>query len=147
VLDLDVLETVLTPVGETDMAWTIGDLGFDMVLSSYVPQIIELHIDSALAPLFEAGGVGVGDVDLWAVHPGGRSILDRVQQQLGLTDAHLAPSRDVLRDYGNMSSATVLFILADLLAGPPAPSQRVGAMAFGPGLTVETALMTRRAVS
>jgi predicted naringenin-chalcone synthase len=147
VLDLDVLETVLTPVGETDMAWSIGDLGFDMVLSSYVPQIIELHIDSALAPLFEAGGVGVGDVDLWAVHPGGRSILDRVQQQLGLTDAHLAPSRDVLRDYGNMSSATVLFILAELLGGPAAPSQRVGAMAFGPGLTVETALMTRRAVS
>jgi predicted naringenin-chalcone synthase len=109
--------------------------------------------------------VGVDDIDGWAVHPGGRSILDRVQQQLGLSDRQLAPSRDVLRDYGNMSSATVLFILRDLLAGPgttatdgPDPAlmgvdasspsaQRVGAMAFGPGLTVETALMTRRTVS
>jgi len=155
VLDLDVLETVLTPVGEADMAWSIGDLGFDMVLSSYVPQIIETHIDEALAPLFTAGGVAADDVSLWAVHPGGRSILDRVQQQLRLSDDQMAPSRDVLRDYGNMSSATVLFILGELLAGTstgtaevsPGASQRIGAMAFGPGLTVETALMTRRTVS
>ncbi|TWX40125.1 type III polyketide synthase [Frigoribacterium sp. ACAM 257] len=159
VLDLDVLETVLTPVGADDMAWSIGDQGFDMVLSSYVPHIVEEHVDSALAPLLEAGGVTVADVDDWAVHPGGRSILDRVESQVGLSEAQLAPSRRVLRDYGNMSSATVLFILREHLEGrrvegrggegaDDAPvtsaARRVCAMAFGPGLTVESALLTRR---
>jgi len=152
VLDLDVLETVLTPVGEGDMAWSIGDQGFDMVLSSYVPHIVEEHVDSALAPLLEAGGVTVADIDGWAVHPGGRSILDRVESQVGLSEAQMAPSRRVLREYGNMSSATVLFILREHLEGrggagdvpvPPAV-RRVCAMAFGPGLTVESALLTRR---
>jgi alkylresorcinol/alkylpyrone synthase len=152
VLDLDVLETVLTPVGEDDMAWSIGDQGFDMVLSSYVPHIVEEHVDSALAPLLEAGGVAVDEIDGWAVHPGGRSILDRVESQVGLSEAQMAPSRRVLREYGNMSSATVLFILREHLEGrggaddAPAPPavRRVCAMAFGPGLTVESALLTRR---
>lgn len=152
VLDLDVLETVLTPVGEGDMAWSIGDQGFDMVLSSYVPHIVEEHVDSALAPLLEAGGTTVGEIDGWAVHPGGRSILDRVESQVGLSEAQMAPSRRVLREYGNMSSATVLFILREHLEGrggagdAPAPPavRRVCAMAFGPGLTVESALLTRR---
>ena len=172
VLDLDVLETVLTPVGEDDMAWSIGDQGFDMVLSSYVPHIVEENIDDALVPLLAAEGVGVGDVTRWAVHPGGRSILDRVQQRLGLSDPQMAPSREVLRTRGNMSSATVLFILrehlvpdavsdavpdgardgalVDVSAAAPAGAdvapvrERVCAMAFGPGLTVETSLLTRR---
>jgi len=160
VLDLDVLETVLTPVGEDDMAWSIGDQGFDMVLSSYVPHIVEENIDDALVPLLAAEGVGVGDVTRWAVHPGGRSILDRVQQRLGLSDPQMAPSREVLRTRGNMSSATVLFILREHLvpdavsdavpdgaagAADVAPvRERVCAMAFGPGLTVETSLLTRR---
>jgi alkylresorcinol/alkylpyrone synthase len=151
VLDLDVLETVLTPVGEDDMAWSIGDQGFDMVLSSYVPHIVEENIDDALVPLLAAEGCSVGDVARWAVHPGGRSILDRVQQRLGLSEGQMAPSREVLRTRGNMSSATVLFILREHLvpdavpsAGPSADRERVCAMAFGPGLTVETSLLTRR---
>jgi alkylresorcinol/alkylpyrone synthase len=158
VLDLDVLETVLTPVGEDDMAWSIGDQGFDMVLSSYVPHIVEENIDDALVPLLAAEGVGVGDVTRWAVHPGGRSILDRVQQRLGLSDPQMAPSREVLRTRGNMSSATVLFILREHLLPDAVPDavpdagaadvapvrERVCAMAFGPGLTVETSLLTRR---
>jgi alkylresorcinol/alkylpyrone synthase len=152
VLDLDVLETVLTPVGADDMAWSIGDQGFDMVLSSYVPHIVEEHVDAALAPLLEAGGTTADEIDGWAVHPGGRSILDRVESQVGLSEAQMAPSRRVLREYGNMSSATVLFILREHLEGAggadgvPAPpaSRRVCAMAFGPGLTVESALLTRR---
>jgi alkylresorcinol/alkylpyrone synthase len=155
VLDLDVLESVLTPVGEDDMAWSIGDQGFDMVLSSYVPHIVEENIDDALVPLLAAAGCSVADVERWAVHPGGRSILDRVEQRLGLSAEQLAPSRDVLRRHGNMSSATVLFILQQHLetAGGAAPvalpptTSRVCAMAFGPGLTVETALLTRRTTS
>jgi len=154
VLDLDTLRTTLTPVGEQDMAWTIGDHGFEMVLSRYVPSIISEHIRGALDPLLAEVGSdcdrAAGEIGRWAVHPGGRSVLDKVQDALGLDEEQMAPSRDVLREYGNMSSATVLFILARLLdaaaVGAPGPGERetVCAMAFGPGLTVESALLTLR---
>lgn len=180
-LDLDAFESTIVPEGAGEMAWTIGDHGFDMVLSSYVPKIVERNIGAAFEPLLAGAGLAVGDVDAWAVHPGGRSILDRVQSALGLDDELLAPSRRVLREFGNMSSASVLFILSDLLheqgdghraqelalatttasagasaLGEPAPRptalapsapRRVAAVAFGPGLTVETALLTLRAGS
>jgi len=150
-LRLDAFETIVTPVGENAMAWTIGDNGFEMVLSTYVPHIIGEHIDSALRPLLtpaalggdlEAGAAGSA-VDHWAIHPGGRDILDRVQDRLALSDDQLAPARETLRDFGNMSSATILFVLENLLARPQTRGgDRVAAMAFGPGLTVESALLT-----
>ncbi|WP_256451822.1 type III polyketide synthase [Leucobacter rhizosphaerae] len=163
VLDVDRLDTTLTATGEAEMAWTIGDLGFEMVLSNAVPRILEEQIDEALRPLLEAGSSsppeeGWAAIRHWAIHPGGRAILDRVQRALDLTDRQLAPSREILRSYGNMSSATVLFILQRILTGSendpepeldPAPdaSDRVLAVAFGPGLTVESGLFTRRVVS
>lgn len=168
VLDLDTHQTVLTPVGEQDMAWTIGDTGFDMILSRYVPHIIEEHIVSALEPIL-ASVPGAHDapasvIEHWAVHPGGRSILDKVQSTLRLTDAQMLPSREVLRENGNMSSATILFILRRILhgldevvggsadaadgsrdaTGVSSGPARVCAMAFGPGLTVESATLTLR---
>jgi predicted naringenin-chalcone synthase len=183
-LILDHFETVITPVGEGDMAWKIGDQGFEMVLSTYVPHIIDEHIEGALAPLLARddelagsaatpatasggeleGELGVGDglageqsaspvavlakplneaIAHWAIHPGGRSILDKTEAKLGLSEAQLVPSRETLREYGNMSSATVLFVLKAILdASGTSADERVCAMAFGPGLTVETALMT-----
>jgi len=149
VLDLDAFETVLTPVGESDMAWTIGDAGFEMTLSNYVPRIIEQHICRALAPLLaadpELADRAYAQIPHWAIHPGGRSILDKVQRTLVLSDGQLEPSREVLREYGNMSSATVLFVLQRILhKASTDDTERVCAMAFGPGLTVETALLTRR---
>lgn len=149
---LDAFETVVTPVGEEAMAWTIGDRGFEMVLSSYVPHIIGDHIEGALGPLFSgeeqlrtalADGDASARVDHWAIHPGGRDILDRVQERLGLSEVQLEPSRETLRDYGNMSSATVLFVLKNILEREGvSDGDRVAAMAFGPGLTVESALFT-----
>ncbi|MGI3779452.1 MAG: type III polyketide synthase, partial [Janthinobacterium lividum] len=138
---LDSLGTTLSDDGEADMAWTIGDLGFDMVLSRYVPRILGSSLPAALPSLL--GVVSPAEVDRWAIHPGGRSVLDQVQAALGLADAHLAASRDVLRRYGNMSSSTVLFVLAELLREPTARPEQVAALAFGPGLTVESALLTR----
>ncbi|WGW11826.1 type III polyketide synthase [Saxibacter everestensis] len=170
-LRIDRFGTVITPVGEGDMAWTIGDHGFEMVLSKYVPHIIDEHILGALEPLLaeepELARSPKESVRHWAIHPGGRSILDKVEAKLGLSEAQLIPSRDTLRDYGNMSSATILFVLKHILdgrreaslgailpgeTGPgetladesvPDRDERVAAMAFGPGLTVETALLTR----
>jgi len=140
--ELSALATTLTPVGEGDMAWSVGDEGFDIVLSSYVPEILEANIGAALAPLFAKFDLSVSEVDRWGVHPGGRAILDKVERGLGLPEDALEPSRRVLRDYGNMSSATVLFVLKEIL--PEArPGERVCAVAFGPGLTVESGLLTR----
>ncbi|TFD50196.1 type III polyketide synthase [Cryobacterium frigoriphilum] len=179
-LNLDLFETVITPVGEGDMAWKIGDEGFEMVLSTYVPHIIDEHIEGALAPLFardaavsamvapfgSGASVATGPapvavlpvpvlpvavlpvpvsaaIEHWAIHPGGRSILDKTEAKLGLTEAQLAPARETLRTNGNMSSATILFVMKAILDAPTtADGERVCAMAFGPGLTVESGLMT-----
>lgn len=147
---LDRFHTAIAPEGEKDMAWTIGDTGFEMVLSTAVPHIIGETILDAIRPLFDGDAATldafddgrIGDaVSHWAVHPGGRAILDRVQDRLHLSDSQLAPARTVLHDYGNMSSATVLFVIRDILAGAEDGS-RIAAMAFGPGLTAESALLT-----
>jgi predicted naringenin-chalcone synthase len=139
IASLDAFATRITPVGEEAMTWTIGDEGFTMVLSSYVPHIIGDHISGALEPLL--GDTDPRTVEHWALHPGGRSIVDRVEAQLGLDPTQLKPSRAVLSEFGNMSSATVLFVLERILA-EAASGERICAIAFGPGLTVESAMLT-----
>lgn len=139
-LELGRFATALTAQGETDMAWTIGDDGFEMVLTAEVPRIIGREIRGAVERF-----LGAETPDVWAVHPGGRSILDRVQTGLGLEPLALAASRAVLREYGNMSSATVMFILRDLLHDDTVgDGATIAGLAFGPGLTVESALLTKR---
>lgn len=145
---LDHFETVLTPVGEESMAWNIGDQGFEMVLGNYVPHIIDDHIIGALEPLLSRENALLGlpyrDIRHWAIHPGGRSILDKVQSRLQLSDEQLVPARETLRNFGNMSSATVLFVIKHILDLPAEDGDgRICSMAFGPGLTVETALFTK----
>ncbi|MBU4466078.1 MAG: type III polyketide synthase [Actinobacteria bacterium] len=139
-LDLDGFRTTLTNEGESDMVWTIGDEGFEMTLTSEVPRIIGREIRGAVAEF-----LGAAAPDAWAVHPGGRSVLDRVESGLALAPTALDHSRAVLRDYGNMSSATVMFILRELLHDPAvADGARIAGLAFGPGLTVESALFRRQ---
>ena len=114
------------------ITWRVGDQGFDMVLSGQVPLAIHEALSAHKNAL-----MGGRDVKLWAVHPGGRSVLDAVEEALGLGSPALQVSRNVLCRYGNMSSATVMFVLAEMML-----SQPVGvcgcAMSFGPGLTAET---------
>lgn len=130
--------TALTGEGESDMEWTIGDQGFTMTLSAEVPRIIGREIRGAVENFLGEDN----PPEIWAVHPGGRSVLDRVEAGLELPEAAIAASRSVLHDYGNMSSATILFILRRLLEDP-AVTGRLAALAFGPGLTVESALMRK----
>jgi predicted naringenin-chalcone synthase len=130
------------------MAWTIGDHGFQMGLSALVPRLLG---DEVGAFLEQALGIEAGAVaafDFWAVHPGGPAILDQVARALGLAPELLAPSRRVLTDYGNMSSPTVFFVLerigTELAATAPGASRRGVALAFGPGLTLEAAVLAAR---
>lgn len=115
------------------ITWTVTDTGFAMGLSGAVPG----RISEALShPAMRDRLRWHGPVDNWAVHGGGRSILDAVERSLDLPADALDHSRSVLRDYGNMSSATLMFVLARILASEAHP--RAGmALAFGPGLAVE----------
>jgi len=132
--------STLLPGGEQDMAWTIGDHGFDITLSSYVPRIIGCAIRNVVRSLLP--GTEADDFAVWAVHPGGKAILDKIRDALDLQPRQIASSRNVMRSFGNMSSATILFVLKELLESDSCRhDQRVCAMAFGPGLTIETAVM------
>ena len=126
--------SALAPAAADQITWRIGDHGFDMNLSGRVPATL-----AAILPEQAASILGGGAADRsvhWAVHPGGRSVLDAVEGCLGLGPDALRPSREVLRRYGNMSSATVLFVLAAMLESrEPGPGL---AMAFGPGLAIES---------
>ncbi len=140
-LEMRSFHSDLTSEGEGDMAWTIGNQGFEMRLSTYVPEIIRTNIGPALDTILGSAGLTRGDITRWAVHPGGRAILDKVQEALDLDDEQIAASRTILSEYGNMSSATILFVLKELLDGHRGPDpQTVFGMAFGPGLTIESGL-------
>jgi predicted naringenin-chalcone synthase len=125
----------LIPDAADQITWRIGDDGFDMTLSGFVPLTLARALPDQAAAIM--GGARVSDFDLWAVHPGGRSVLDAVMHGLGLPADALAVSRGVLRDCGNMSSATVMFVLQRMMADA-LPGQRGCALAFGPGLSAET---------
>ena len=128
---LDSFKAVMVPETRELITWKIRELGFDMLLSGQVPTELRraLHEGELMR---ERDGI-----DLWAVHPGGRSILDAVEKGLELPVDALAASREVLSCFGNMSSATVMFVLQRMMQQAQ-PGQRGCAMSFGPGLTAET---------
>lgn len=134
-LSLDRFHATVIPRSAELITWDIGDQGFTMHLSGQVPGRIRRWLrDNGDALL---GDRMLQDIALWAVHAGGRSILDAVQHGLGLPPDLLRHSRDVLRGFGNMSSATLVFVLDRILRSAQATGDGM-AMAFGPGLTVET---------
>ncbi|HUF76990.1 MAG TPA: type III polyketide synthase [Longimicrobiales bacterium] len=131
--------TFLIPGSRDDMTWRIGDHGFRMTLSARVPDLIEAHLRAWVARWLIAHDLTLEDVASWAVHPGGPRIVSSVQRALGIDSSHAQVPRAVLSEYGNMSSATILFIL-DRLERERAPRPCV-ALAFGPGLVVEALLI------
>ncbi len=128
----------LIPESTDAMRWAVGDHGFEMTLSPRVPDLICDHLRPWLTAWLDRQGLTLGDVASWAVHPGGPRILSAVEESLDLPREATAMSREVLAEYGNMSSPTVLFIL-DRLRQSNAPRPCV-ALGFGPGLVAEAAL-------
>jgi predicted naringenin-chalcone synthase len=128
---IESFHAALVPDTSELIRWHIRQQGFDMVLSGAVPGAIR----SALAGSRDAMLGGANDVELWAVHPGGRTVLDAVEQAFGLPPAALGASRSVLNDYGNMSSGTVMFVLDRIMRSRG--EGRGCAMSFGPGLVAE----------
>ncbi|AMR28005.1 naringenin-chalcone synthase [Hymenobacter psoromatis] len=142
-LALEAFHCGLAPEGVQDMAWHIGDFGFEMTLSGYVPALIERGIGQLTADLLKDLPVRREDIRHFALHPGGRKILEAIEKALGLSRDDNRYAYQVLRDYGNMSSATVLFVLRELLAAttPADNGAPVLSCAFGPGLTMEAMLL------
>jgi predicted naringenin-chalcone synthase len=122
------------------MTWQVTDLGFRMGLSPQVPQVLSVHVRKLVDDMLSRHDLTIGDVDGWAVHPGGPKILDVVEEQLELAPDALAASRGVLSEFGNCSSPTVLLVL-DALRRRPVPPRHVVMLAFGPGLTLYVTLL------
>ncbi len=127
----------IIPKGKRDMAWELSSTGFLMTLSGYVPDLIEEDFAAVMDRSLQKSGLSRADVGAWCIHPGGKRILEAIQKSAGITAAQLAPSYGVLQEYGNMSSATILFVLKALLQESES-GQTVFGAAFGPGLTMET---------
>jgi predicted naringenin-chalcone synthase len=129
----------LIPDSTDAMTWCVGDHGFEMTLSSRVPDLIGEHLRPWMAAWLASQGLTIEQIGSWAVHPGGPRIVAAVEESLGLPKEATAVSREVLAQCGNMSSPTVLFIL-DRLRARQAPRPCV-TIAFGPGLVAEAALL------
>ncbi|HEY5818072.1 MAG TPA: type III polyketide synthase [Mesorhizobium sp.] len=143
-LRLDRFHAIVAAESRELMSWSILDDGFDMVLSGQVPLAIHDALQQDIGDIL--GNKSVADIDMWAIHPGGRSVLDAVERALDLDPDALTDSREVLRDNGNMSSATVMFVLQRMLEAK-AHSGVGCAMAFGPGLTAETMMFHKTAAA
>jgi predicted naringenin-chalcone synthase len=133
-IELQNFTCTLLPDSSDQITWHIGQLGFDMILSGQVPNTISSQLQSQLSSIL--GNKKAEDIEHWAVHPGGRTVLDAVEETIGLPKESLLHSREILRRFGNMSSATVMFVLKEMLH-----KNKAGlgcGMAFGPGLTVES---------
>ena len=145
---LDAFRSEIQPDTESEMVWEIGDHGFVLHLSPQIPEHLAKAAPATLDHLFD------GEYpEFWAIHPGGRAIVDRLQKVFSLTPAQVAASRTILRRYGNLSSATILFVLDELRQTLAQEKQNSSsgrsrrlcsgvAMAFGPGLVIEMARLT-----
>jgi predicted naringenin-chalcone synthase len=133
----------LATEGEHDMAWAIGDLGFEMKLTTYVPSIIKTGIRKLTGTLLEKIHKHLSEVQFFAIHPGGRKILESIEEELGLQKEQNEPAYHVLKNYGNMSSPTVLFVLHEIIKKlrEQDNGQYILSFAFGPGLTLESMLL------
>ncbi|MDB5277582.1 MAG: type polyketide synthase [Ferruginibacter sp.] len=132
--------------GKKDMSWQLSSRGFLMTLTGYVPDLVKEDFDSLLNKALLNAGMDKESISHWCIHPGGKKILEAIQQSTGLKEEQLQFSYDVLREYGNMSSPTVLFVLEKILRelkeGTAIKDAAVFGAAFGPGLTMETFIAT-----
>ena len=123
--------------GENDMAWEVASSGFLMKLSSYIPQILKENIQSLVEKALFKNKISKEQIHNWAIHPGGKRILDELKSSLRIEDEQIQASYDVLKNYGNMSSATIFFVLKELWK----KKGNIFACGFGPGLTMESMLI------
>lgn len=130
------------PDSRNEMAWQLSETGFIMNLTAYVADLIKANIQKMLSNI----GLDKNEINTWAIHPGGKKIVENFGTAMGLSAENLAESYQILNNYGNMSSPTVLFVLKEILENNAEnPNQNnIFAAAFGPGLTVETMQLSQQ---
>jgi predicted naringenin-chalcone synthase len=137
-LKLDQFYSEVITKGKKHMAWELSSSGFLMTLSGFVPELLEEDFNPLVTRALEKAGIDRSEISGWCIHPGGRRILDAIHRSLSFTNGDLRYSYETLKEVGNLSSATILFVLKKIMdSGLPA-GQRVFGAAFGPGLTMET---------
>src|SRR5688572_14598945 len=142
-LEIDHFYSTVAWKGKNDMAWQLSSKGFLMTLSGYVPELIQEDFNSLVTDALTAAHLKIQDVTHWCIHPGGRKILEAVHASLGFVNGQLLNSYEVLKEFGNMSSPTVLFVLDKIMRALKAnePAKIFGA-AFGPGISMETFILS-----
>jgi prepilin-type processing-associated H-X9-DG protein len=142
-LSLEAFYNDLAPEGATVMAWSIGNVGFEMKLSTYVPDIIKKGIAALTIKLLANINKPITDIRYFAIHPGGKKILSAIESALKIDPGKNRQAYEVLRQYGNMSSPTVLFVLREIFQNlqDSDHDQFILSFAFGPGLTLESMLL------
>ena len=132
----------LAPSKQPTMAWYVRNQGFDIVLSSYIPEILSENIAAPVQKLVKNLNLKRADIDYYAIHPGGKEILSCVEKVLAIEPEKNLPAHEVMQEYGNMSSPTILYVLKKWLDRlQTSTDKKILAVAFGPGLTIETALL------
>ncbi len=129
--------------GKNDMSWELSGKGFLMTLTGYVPELIKEDFDMLVTKALQSAGKTKEDITHWCIHPGGKKILQVIEKSLELKTDDLHYSYDILKNYGNMSSASIVFVLQKMiqeLEQNNTTSAQVFGAAFGPGLTMETFL-------
>jgi predicted naringenin-chalcone synthase len=137
--------SLLLGKGKYLMGWNVTPLAFEMTLDAGVSDFIGEEIEDILVKAGNKLGFRAENIDRWAVHPGGKKILERIERRLGLDDGELRCSYEILGRYGNMSSPTILFVMNEVMKGGLRQDEKVFALGFGPGLSVETALFAHAA--
>jgi predicted naringenin-chalcone synthase len=139
----DIFYSEVSLQNKKEMAWELSSTGFRMTLSGYVPELIEGDFNNLVLNSLDNCNLIKDDITHWCIHPGGKKILEAVHNSLGFTNGQLDSSYEVLRDYGNMSSPTVLFVLKKMMDKMEFNGRnKIFGAAFGPGLTMETFILT-----
>lgn len=142
-MNMDHFYSSVSIKGKQEMAWEMSSSGFLLTLSGYVPELIEEDFNQFANDAMKGTGLTKEDITHWCIHPGGKKILEAVHNSLEFTNGQLQHCYDVLNDYGNMSSPTVLFVLERIQkALDKKQRNNIFGAAFGPGLTIETFILS-----
>jgi len=134
--------SMVSHTGKKDMVWEVSSKGYLMTLSGYIADLIGEDFDKLVQGALTKANLDKDDVTHWCIHPGGKKILEAIHKSLGFTNGQLQTCYDVLKDYGNMSSPTVLFVLDRIRQSlDEKKNNTIFGAAFGPGLTMETFIL------
>ncbi len=141
-LEMNGFYSLLLSKGKNFMGWNINPVNFEMVLDSLIPDFIGNEVIDILSKAGKYLNLTLTTIDKWAIHPGGKKILDTIKKRLQLNDSDLQYSYKVLEEYGNMSSPTILFVLNEIIHDKHNSNETIFSLGFGPGLSIETAKFT-----